>query len=126
MRTVVSICVICRKRRADTINPMMADLLRERLAYREPPSPKTGSDYFGPFYVSGKRSTEKRWGFLFTCLTTRAIHFEIVPSTDTSSCVLRIERFAARRALHLSSGLTMEQISLPVTKRISLEPPNLV
>ena len=44
-----------------------------------------------------KRSTEKRWGFLFTCLTTRAVHFEVVPSMDTSSCVMGIERFAAPR-----------------------------
>ena len=97
LRTVVSKCVTCRKRRANTINPIMADLPRERLAYREPPFTNTGIDYFGPFYVSVKRSTEKRWGFLFTCLTTRAVHFEVVPTMDTSSCVMGIERFAARR-----------------------------
>ena len=96
LRTVVSKCVTCRKRRADTINPMMADLPRERLAYREPPFTNTGIDYFGLFYVSVKRSTEKRWGFLFTCLT-RTVHFEVVPTMDTSSCVMGIERFAARR-----------------------------
>ena len=54
-------------------------------------------DYFGPLYVPVRRSTEKRWGFLFTCLTTRAVHLEIVPSLDTSSCVMGIERFIARR-----------------------------
>ena len=46
-----------------------------------------------------KRSTEKRWGFLFTCLTTRGVHFEVVPSIDTSSCVMGIERFIARREI---------------------------
>ena len=97
LRTVVSKCVTCRKRRADTINPTMADLPRERLAYREPPFTNTGIDYFRPFYVSVKRSTQKRWGFLFTCLTTRAVHFEVVPTMDTSSCVMGIERSAARR-----------------------------
>ena len=40
---------------------------------------------------------EKRWGFLFTCLTTRAVHIEVVPSLDTSSCVMGVERFIARR-----------------------------
>ena len=57
----------------------------------------TGVDYFEPLYVPVCRSTEKRWGFLFTCLTTRAVHLEIVPSLDTSSCVMGIERFIARR-----------------------------
>ena len=75
----------------------MADLPKERLAFATRPFTNTGLDYFGPFYVAVKRSTEKRWGFLFTCLTTRAVHFEVVPSMDTSSCVMGIERFAARR-----------------------------
>ena len=66
LRTVVSNGVTRRKRRADTINPMMADLPRERLAYREPLFTNTPSDYFGPFYVPVKRSTEKRRGFVFT------------------------------------------------------------
>ena len=47
--------------------------------------------------VPVRKSTEKRWGFLFTCLTTRAVHLEIVPSLDTSSCVMGSERFIARR-----------------------------
>ena len=97
LRSIVSRCITCRKRKAETLTPMMSDLPRERLAYREPPFRNTGIDYFGPFYVSVKRSTEKRWGFLFTCLTTRAVHFEVVPSMDSSSCVMGIERFAARR-----------------------------
>ena len=97
LRSIVSKCVTCRKRRADTFTPVMADLPKERLAFKEPSFTNTGIDYFGPFYVSVKRSTEKRWGFLFTCLTTRAVHFEVVPSMDTSSCVMGVERFAARR-----------------------------
>ena len=91
LRSIVSRCITCRKRKAETLAPMMSDFPRERLAYREPPFLNTGIDYFGPFYVSVKRSTEKRWGFLFTCLTTRAVHFEVVPSRDTSSCVMGIE-----------------------------------
>ena len=97
LRTIVLRCVTCRKRRTETLGPMMADLPRERLAFKEPPFSNTGVDYFSPFYVSVKRSTEKRWGFLFTCLTTRAVHFEVVPSMDTSSCVMGIERFIAHR-----------------------------
>ena len=102
LRSIVSKCVTCRKRRAETLNPIMSDLPRERLAFKERPFTNNGIDCFGPFYVAVKRSTEKQWGFLFTCLTcltTRAVHFEVVPSMDTSSCVMRIERFAARRGI---------------------------
>ena len=39
---------------------------------------------------------KKDGDFVFTCLTTRAVHLEIVSSLDTSSCVMGIERFIAR------------------------------
>ena len=76
---------------------MMADLPAERPSYGSPPFFNGGMDYFGPFYVSVNRSSEKCWGFLFTCLTTRALHIECVPSIDMNSCVLGNERFIAWR-----------------------------
>ena len=100
LRAIQPRSVTCRKRKAETLTPMMADLPKERLAFASKPFTNTGLDYFGTFYVSVKRSTEKRWwGFLFTCLTTRAVHFEVVPSMDTSSCVMGIERFVSRRGI---------------------------
>ena len=65
-------CLICRKRKAKTVTPMMAELPVERLGYRQPPFKNCGVDYFGPFYVSTRRSSEKRWCFRFTCMNTRA------------------------------------------------------
>ena len=97
LRSISSCCVTCRKHRATPVTLLKADLPKERLGYQERPFTYTGVDYFGPFQVSVRRSTEKRWGFLFTCMTTRAVHIEIVPTMDTSSCVMGIERFAARR-----------------------------
>ena len=49
--------------------------------------------------MSVKRSTEKYWGFVFTCLSARAFHFEVVPTMDTSSCVMGIEMFVASRGV---------------------------
>ena len=75
----------------------MSDLPAERLGYRQPSFSNFGVEYFGPFHVTIRRSSEKRWVFLFTCLTTRSFHIELVPSMDTSSCVMAIERFISRR-----------------------------
>ena len=69
----------------------------KRLGYKQPSFNHTGVDYFGPLHIPVRRSTEKRWGFLFTCLSNRAVRLEIVPSLDTISCVMGIERFIARR-----------------------------
>ena len=97
LRSIHSKCVFCRKRRAMTVTPLMSDLPTERLSHQSPVFWNTGVDYFGPFHVSIRRSTAKRWCFLFTCLTTRATHIEIVPSMDSSSCMMGIERFIAHR-----------------------------
>ena len=97
LKSIEVLCLIFRKRKAKTVTPMMAELPVERLGYRQPPFTNCGADYFGTFYVSIRRSFEKRWCLLFTCMTTRAVHFEIVSSMDTSSCVMGIERFIARR-----------------------------
>ncbi|KAI8117106.1 hypothetical protein CVS40_10934 [Lucilia cuprina] len=56
-----------------------------------------GIDYFGPLLVIIRRSSEKRYRVLFTCLTTRAVHFEIAYSLSTTSCIIAIRSFIARR-----------------------------
>ena len=96
LRNIENTCVVCRKRKAQTVTHMMADLPIERLGLKQPPFSNTNVDYFGPFLVPIRRSTEKRWGCLFTCLTTRAVHIEVVPSLDLSSCVMGVERFIVR------------------------------
>ena len=43
-----------------------------------------------------RKTTDKRRCFLFTCLTTRAVHVEIVPFVSANSCVMGVERFVYR------------------------------
>ena len=94
LRSIKTHCLRCREL---TMQPIMSDLPKERLAYQSPPFTNTGLDYFGPFYVTVRRTTEKKRGFLFTRITTRALHVEIITSMDTSSCVMVVEWFVSRR-----------------------------
>ena len=41
----------------------------------------------------------KQWGFLFICLTTRGVHFEVASSMDTSSCLMGIQRLVSCRGI---------------------------
>lgn len=75
----------------------MAELPPARLAAFTTPFTFTGVDFFGPFYVKVGRSVAPRYGVIFTCLTTRAIHLEVADSLDTSSCINAIRRFSACR-----------------------------
>ena len=60
-------------------------------------STNVGVDYFGPFIVKIWRKNEERWCCLFTCLTMRSVHIEVVPKLNKDSCLNAIMRFIARR-----------------------------
>ena len=74
----------------------MADLPEDRL---EPSPPFTYSavDYFGPWLVKEGQKNVKRYGVLFTCLVSRAVHLETAISLDTSSFLNAYRRFIGRR-----------------------------
>ena len=74
----------------------MADLAEERLD-ASTAFTNFGVDYFGPFNVKIGRRNEKRWCCLFTCLTMRAVHIEVVSKLDTYSSLNAIMRFIAQR-----------------------------
>ena len=62
-----------------------------------PPYEYTGLDLFGPIGVKiNKRASWKVWVVVFTCMSTRSVHAEIVMKQDASSLILAICRFAAR------------------------------
>lgn len=54
-------------------------------------------DYFGPWCVKEGRKEVKRYGALFTCMTSRAIHIEVAHSLETYSFLQALRRFISRR-----------------------------
>jgi hypothetical protein len=58
----------------------------------------TGLDFFGPLYVGiGRGQIIKHWGAIFTCLTMRAVHLELVEHMDTDSFINSLIRFRNRK-----------------------------
>jgi hypothetical protein len=96
VRNVLYRCVICRKLREPVTTPKMADLPSDRVE-QSPPFSNVGIDYFGPFIVKEGRKTMKRYGALFTCLVSRAVHIETAISLETDSFINALRRFIARR-----------------------------
>ncbi|GBP97924.1 hypothetical protein EVAR_79014_1 [Eumeta japonica] len=97
VKGIIFKCQWCRVYRRKPTTPQQGELPAERLKAHEPPFNCSAIDYFGPMIVTVGRRTEKRWGVLITCLTTRAVHLEIAASLTPSSAILALRRFMARR-----------------------------
>ncbi|XP_067306911.1 uncharacterized protein [Pseudorasbora parva] len=99
--SVLHKCVVCRRLRRRTEEQLMADLPPERL-HTCPPFTYVGVDVFGPWQIVSRRTRggqaqSKRWAMLFCCMSSRAVHIEIIESLDTSSCINALRRFFAIR-----------------------------
>ena len=97
VRRVISECFTCRKNNAKLEHQFMSDLPVARFQIHQPPFHHVGVDYFGPLMVKVKRSEAKRYGCLFTCMTSRAIHLELSHDLSSSSFINVLRRFVARR-----------------------------
>ena len=103
VNNIINSCIKCKKLRGQQQLQKMADLPKVRVT-PAPPFSYVGLDVFGPWLVRTRRTrggvaNSKRWAVLFTCLTTRAIHIELIESMDTSSFINALCRFLAIRGL---------------------------
>jgi transposase InsO family protein len=97
VRNVINKCARCKLLYAQPAAPLMAPLPAHRIRPHGRPFSMVGIDYFGPFTISMLRRKLKRYGVMFTCLNTRAVHLEVADSLDTDSFLLAFWRFADRR-----------------------------
>ena len=96
VRGLISKCVSCRWLRGKTATQKMANLPTDRID-EQPPFTVCGVDFFGPFFIKDGRKEVKRYGAMFTCFLTRAVHIESSNTLDTDSFIQALRRFIARR-----------------------------
>ncbi|XP_038069094.1 uncharacterized protein LOC119738319 [Patiria miniata] len=89
-------CVKCRRLYSKPGEQKMANLPEDRLQ-PAPPFTYCGVDYFGPWTVKEGRREVKRYGVLFTCMASRAIHIEVANSLTTDAFINALRRFTAVR-----------------------------
>ena len=96
VRRFISRCVRCRYLRGTAGEQKMANLPNSRVE-PAPPFSYCTVDCFGPWYVKEGRREMKRYGTLFTCMASRAIHIEVAHSMETDSFLQALRRVIARR-----------------------------
>ena len=76
----------------------MAPLPPERVTASNPTFICAGVDDMDLILVKRARSQAKRFGCIFTCLATRAIHIRIAQALDTNAFLNRFSQFIAHRS----------------------------
>ena len=94
--TCISECVKCRRYRGPVEEQKMANLPEDRLL-EAPPFTYCAVDLFGPWYIKEGRKEMKRYGVLFTCFTSRAVHIETTRTLETDSFINALRRFISIR-----------------------------
>ena len=91
-------CVRCKQLRGQLQQQKMSDLPNDRMCI-EPPFTYCGVDIFGPFVLKDGRKEVKKYDDLYTCLSSKAIHIEVVHLLSTDSFILSLRRFIGRRGI---------------------------
>ncbi|EYC34951.1 hypothetical protein Y032_1242g3778, partial [Ancylostoma ceylanicum] len=89
-------CQICKRYQGLPLGaPAMPSLPKDRVIATKP-FENTGCDFMGPFL---SKTEEKMYVCLFTCLTTRAVHLELVENMTTGEFLNSFMRFVSRRGV---------------------------
>ncbi|XP_006823698.1 uncharacterized protein LOC102809358 [Saccoglossus kowalevskii] len=84
--SLIQNCVTCKKLRGRRVSQKMANLPEDRTE-PSPPFTHCGLDCFGQFIVKEGRKELKRYGLIFTCLASRAVHIEDLDYMSTDSFI---------------------------------------
>lgn len=102
VKTQLSKCITCYRSQGKPAQQQMADLLAPQVQPNLPFT-HTGVDFAGHFEIktSHRRNagTEKCYIALFICLTTKAIHLELVPNLTTQAFIDTLKCFISRRGI---------------------------
>ena len=98
VRIKLSKCIQCRKLKGKLDIEKTADLPSSRLM-EVPPFTYCGVDMFGPFIIKQRQSEVKRYGAMFTCMNSCAVHTEVIHSLDTDSFIQVLRQIIARRGI---------------------------
>jgi hypothetical protein len=96
VKGIISKCIICIRFRKQPEQQQMGELPIERLE-KTAPFTYVGMDVFGHFNVKDRRTELKRWGLLFTCLYSRAVHIELLEDLSTDAFINALRSFVAIR-----------------------------
>lgn len=98
VKQIVTKCVTCKKLQGKPFPTPKEPPLPSSRVSEEPPITNTGVDFTGPLFTSDNGS-RKVYICLFTCVSTRGVHLELVDSLSVPAFLQAFRCFTARRGL---------------------------
>jgi Pao retrotransposon peptidase/Family of unknown function (DUF5641)/Protein of unknown function (DUF1759)/Putative peptidase (DUF1758)/Integrase zinc binding domain len=102
IKSIIHQCITCHKLKAKSAMQLMGSLPQDRVTASRP-FLKVGIDFGGPLMVKTSRIRKtvitKSYIALFVCMSTKAVHIELVSSLSTDAFILAFKRFISRRGL---------------------------
>lgn len=100
--TIIKDCITCARNRGARAQQLMGQLPRRRITLAKP-FEQSGVDFAGPFHLLRWRGpgTRSYNGYIsvFVCLTTTAIHLEVVTDYTPDGFIAAYKRFSGRRGI---------------------------
>jgi hypothetical protein len=97
VKAALNKCNVCRRYDGGPYKmPVMAPLPSSRVQKSSAFS-RTGLDYLGPLNIKTSNGNRKVWICLFSCMTTRAIHLEVIQDLSTEEFLMCLQRFISQR-----------------------------
>ena len=93
---VIPKCVECEKLREKISQQKMGSPLAERLS-EEPPFTYSGVDMFRPYLVKNSWRIQKRYGAMFMCLSSTAVHIQATSNLTIDRLIQALIRLISRR-----------------------------
>jgi hypothetical protein len=99
-KKIISKCVECKVRRTQPLGQEQGHLPDYRVpSEKVAPFAHTIIDAAGPFMVKKGRGRQKKYVILFSCMVTRAVHFETVADLSQDAFLMSFQNFVSRRGM---------------------------
>ncbi|XP_026462759.1 uncharacterized protein LOC113365404 [Ctenocephalides felis] len=102
IKGIIRECIKCKRFRAEQSQQLMGSLPRDRVI-RQRPFLSVGIDYAGPVLIRSSRLRKapktKAYIVIYICMTTKAIHLDLVTELSTKSFLASLKRFVSRRGV---------------------------
>ncbi|XP_076549204.1 uncharacterized protein LOC143306713 [Osmia lignaria lignaria] len=101
-RIIIHKCVRCFRAKPRSVDYIMGDLPQERVSCSRP-FLDVGVDYCGPLYIKEKRFRNRNkikvYVAIFVCMSTKAVHLELVSDLTTEAFMACLKRLFSRRGI---------------------------